>query len=322
MHARDCPNIKRIIKPVQPHQPLGGVGNSARHRRCTDAFQHAQELRRAGALLPRRAEPARHVRRRPQPVAVQRLKGLLEKLPTKWERLNARARPALQCQVAMRCCAASTSGRGRHLTMRACSTLNKQRREADVLRCVRRCQRGEYGFAPQCRDRPLPLHARELFDDAQLTALSNPLRAEQLGGRQRRRQRRRARSAQGRPATCRRKDARAPAPFRRASAPSFALRPSRPHRRRRRHCRGRLAVCSASRRRRRQPQEPRPQPSRLDARASCVRSSTSPSSPLPASRPTSPRRGCGSRRSQPRALSSWRARRRRRRHRRHSSSEQ
>jgi hypothetical protein len=31
---------------------------------------------------------------------------------------------------------------------------------------------------------------------------------------------------------------------------------------------------------------------------------------------------CGSRRSQPRELSSWRARRRRRRHRRHSSSEQ
>jgi hypothetical protein len=54
-HARDCPNIKRIIKPVQPHQPLGGVGNSARHRRRTDAPQHAQALHRAGALLPRRA---------------------------------------------------------------------------------------------------------------------------------------------------------------------------------------------------------------------------------------------------------------------------
>jgi hypothetical protein len=43
---------------------------------------------------------------------------------------------------------------------------------------------------------------------------------------------------------------------------------------------------------------------------------------LPASKPTSRPSGCGSRRSQPRALSSWRARRRRRRHRRHSSSEQ
>jgi hypothetical protein len=41
--------------------------------------------------------------------------------------------------------------------MRACSTLNKKRREADVLRCVRRCQRGEYVFAPQRRDRSLPL---------------------------------------------------------------------------------------------------------------------------------------------------------------------
>jgi hypothetical protein len=54
-HARDCPNIKYNIKPVQPHQPLGGVGNSARHRRRADAPQHAQALHRAGALLPRRA---------------------------------------------------------------------------------------------------------------------------------------------------------------------------------------------------------------------------------------------------------------------------
>jgi hypothetical protein len=46
-HARDFPNIKRIIKPVQPHQPLGGVGNSARHRRRADALQHAQALHRA-----------------------------------------------------------------------------------------------------------------------------------------------------------------------------------------------------------------------------------------------------------------------------------
>jgi hypothetical protein len=69
-HARDCPNVKRIIKPVQPHQPLGGVGNSARHRQRADAPQHAQALHRAGALLPRCAEPAWHVRRlrRPQPV--------------------------------------------------------------------------------------------------------------------------------------------------------------------------------------------------------------------------------------------------------------
>jgi hypothetical protein len=33
--------------------------------------------------------------------------------------------------------------------------LNKKRREADVLRCVRRCQRGEYVFAPQRRMLPL-----------------------------------------------------------------------------------------------------------------------------------------------------------------------
>jgi hypothetical protein len=55
-----------------------------------------------------------HVRRlrRPQPVGRQRLKGLWEKLPTKWEKRHARARPALQSQVELgrdaRCCAAST----------------------------------------------------------------------------------------------------------------------------------------------------------------------------------------------------------------------
>jgi hypothetical protein len=55
--------------------------------------------------------------------AVQRLKGLWEKLPTKSEKLYARARPPLQSQVELgrdaRCCAAG----GRvGLTMRACST--------------------------------------------------------------------------------------------------------------------------------------------------------------------------------------------------------
>jgi hypothetical protein len=49
-----------------------------------DAPQHAQSLHRAGALLPRRAEPARHVRVHVDlnQWAVQRLKGLWEKLPT------------------------------------------------------------------------------------------------------------------------------------------------------------------------------------------------------------------------------------------------
>ena len=57
--------------------------------------------------------------------------------------------------------------------MRACSTLNKERCEADVLRCVRRCQRGEYVFAPHAEIDRFLWHAREPFDDAQLTALSN-----------------------------------------------------------------------------------------------------------------------------------------------------
>jgi hypothetical protein len=44
--------------------------------------------------------------------AVQRLKGLWEKLPTKWEKRYGRVRPNLQSQVELsrdaRCCAAST----------------------------------------------------------------------------------------------------------------------------------------------------------------------------------------------------------------------
>ncbi len=41
-----------------------------------------------------------------------------------------------------------------------------------MLRCVRRCQRGEYVFAPHAEIDRLLWHAREPFDDAQLTALS------------------------------------------------------------------------------------------------------------------------------------------------------
>jgi hypothetical protein len=103
--------------------------------------------------------------------------------------------------------------------------LNKKRREADVLRCVRRFQCGRERFrATRIIDRFL---WHEPFDDAQLTALSNALRAKQLGGRQRRRQRRRTRSAQ---AQGRARRLRFVAP-----PPSLASpHPSRPHRRRRR----------------------------------------------------------------------------------------
>jgi hypothetical protein len=93
--------------------------------------------------------------------AVQRLNGVWEKLSTKWEKRFARARPVcnpksnlaamralLRCEHEWEWPAFDDA---RHLN------LNKKRREADVLRCVRRCQRGEYVFAPQRRDRPLPL---------------------------------------------------------------------------------------------------------------------------------------------------------------------
>jgi hypothetical protein len=90
--------------------------------------------------------------------------------------------------------------------------LNKKRREADVPRCVRPLPARRVRFRAATRNAEIDRflwHAREPFDDAQLTTLSNPLRAEQLGGRQRHRQRRRARSRSRPLATCRRKDARA-----------------------------------------------------------------------------------------------------------------
>jgi hypothetical protein len=64
-----------------------------------------------------------HVRRlrRPQPVAGRAVKGLWEKLSTKWEKRNAELDKSNS--AAMRALLRwSTSGRGRRLTMRACST--------------------------------------------------------------------------------------------------------------------------------------------------------------------------------------------------------
>jgi hypothetical protein len=129
--------------------------------------------------------------------------------------------------------------------------LNKKRCEADVLRCVRRCQRGEYVFAPHAEIDRFLWHAREPFDDAQLTALSNlcepsssaaantvdsdavlaPLKA---AGDLPTQGRARAGSVSSRLSTVFRRTASKPA----TPTPSSS--------RRRRHCRGRLAVCSAS----------------------------------------------------------------------------
>jgi hypothetical protein len=128
-HARECPNIKRIIKPVQPHQPLGGVGNSACHRRRADVPEHAQALHRAGALLPRRAETCTRlyaVYVGLNQWAVQRLKASGEAVDqvgaNHYAELDQHCNPKSNSGRDARCCAASTSGRGRRLTMRACST--------------------------------------------------------------------------------------------------------------------------------------------------------------------------------------------------------
>jgi hypothetical protein len=74
-------------QPVQPHQPLGGVGNSARHRRRADAPQpcsSASSSWRTAAATCRTCTGVYAGLN--QWRAVQRLKGLWAKLPTKWEK--------------------------------------------------------------------------------------------------------------------------------------------------------------------------------------------------------------------------------------------
>ncbi len=169
-----------------------------------------------------------------------------------------------------RCCAASTKWAWPAFDDARLLNLNKKRCEADVLRCVRRCQRGEYVFAPYAEIDRFLWHAREPFDDAQRTALSNlceqsssaapnavdsdavlaPLKA---AGDLWTQGRARAGSVSSRLSTV------------------FCRTVSKPHRRRRRPPpsplpRAARRLCSASRRRRRQPQEPGPQPSRMPVR--------------------------------------------------------
>jgi hypothetical protein len=129
-HARDCPNIKRIIN--QFNRIRRWVA-SATVRVTDDAQMRLSMLKRFIEL----AHCCRDVHRTCLGMyavhvdlnqwAVQRLKGLWEKLPTKWEKRNGRTRPALQSQVELGCDARAAalrvqSGRGRRLTMRACST--------------------------------------------------------------------------------------------------------------------------------------------------------------------------------------------------------
>ena len=113
MRTRDCPNIKRIIRPVQPHQPLGGVGNSARHRHAQIRLSVLKRFIELAHCCRDVQNLHAHVRRlrRPQPVGRAALKGLWEKLPTKWEKryaeLDQLCNPKSN-SAAMRCCAAST----------------------------------------------------------------------------------------------------------------------------------------------------------------------------------------------------------------------
>ena len=123
-HARDCPNIKRIINQFNRISRCG-VGNNARHRRRADAPQLAQALHRAGALLPRRAEPAREC----TPSTSASTSG-----PCSGSRASGRScRPSGRSatpELDQLCNpksnsgrdARARSGRGWRLTMRACST--------------------------------------------------------------------------------------------------------------------------------------------------------------------------------------------------------
>jgi Rap guanine nucleotide exchange factor 6 len=112
-HARDCPNIKRIIKQF----------NRISRWVASDILRVTDDAQMRLSMLKRFVELAHccrdvqnlhaHVRRlrRPQPVGRAALKGLWEKLPTKWEKryaeLDQLCNPKSN-SAAMRCCAAST----------------------------------------------------------------------------------------------------------------------------------------------------------------------------------------------------------------------
>jgi hypothetical protein len=124
--------------------------------------------------------------------AVQRLKGLWEKLPTKWEKRYARHRPTLQFQVELAAMRARLRCEHEWAWLAfddaAPAQLEQEapRGRRASLRASPPAWRVLFRAAPR-RDRPLPLARTRVVDDAQLTALSNRQRAEQLGGRQRRR---------------------------------------------------------------------------------------------------------------------------------------
>ena len=317
-HARDCP-LQAHHQAVQPRQPLGGVGCSARHRRRAHAPQHAQALHRAGALLPRRAEPARACTPSTSastsgPCSDSRASGGScrpsgrSATPDIDQLCNSKSNSP-RCE---RGCAASTSGRGWRLTMQRLLNLNKKRHEADVLRCVRRRQRGECFFAPHHAEIDRFLwHARESLttrnsqrsrtvSEPSSSAAANavdcdavlaPLKA---AGDPPTQGRARGGSVSSRLSTvCRRTTSKSATPTRRRPPPSPLPRAAR-----RLFC---VTPPSST--------TSRAKAAAVSPRYPCVSSSTSLSSSLPASRPTSRPSGCGSRRSQPRALSSWRARR-------------
>jgi hypothetical protein len=123
-HARDCPNIMRIIN--QPNRISRWVASEI--VRVTDDAQMRLSMLKRFIELAHCCRDVKNLRahvrrlRRPQPVGRAAVRRPLGEAADQVGEAIRRARPALQCQVAMRCCAASTSGCGRRLTMRACST--------------------------------------------------------------------------------------------------------------------------------------------------------------------------------------------------------
>ena len=197
--------------------------------------------------------------------AVQRTQGPLGEAADQVGEAQRRARPVLQSQVELgprcaRCCAASTKWAWPAFDDARLLNLNKKRHEADVLRCVR----------------SLPARRVRFRATPRLTA-SSGTRASRLTTRNSQRSRTLCEPSSSAaptpstatpcslrsrpPATYRRMDARAGsvssrlAVFHRTMSKPATPTPSSPRR---------------LFRRRRQPQEPGPQPSRLDARASAV----------------------------------------------------
>jgi hypothetical protein len=125
-HARDCPNIKRIINQFNRFSrwvasEIVRVTDDTQVRLCM--LKRFIELTHCCRDVQNLLSHVRHLRR-PQPVGRAAAQGLLgEAVDQVGEALRpSSTSSAIPSRTWPRCCAASTSGSGRRLTMRAIST--------------------------------------------------------------------------------------------------------------------------------------------------------------------------------------------------------